>query len=226
MTILIPYKPDLHEGEELRFALRSIDKYLTGFTNLIIIGQPPEWYNGIYMKVQDYPDRKQFTIYNKLLLATNREDVADNFILWNDDHFLLRHIDVTDIKYWYEGMLADTNSKTYGVRYYQAIQNTLRIIPNTFNFDIHVPIIFNKAKFRAMFSNKTTEICIKSYYCTVSGVNGEPMTDLKINQLFSEDAIRELLKGRIFFSTGSNGIRIPMMKVFNELYPDKSQWEK
>lgn len=226
MTVLIPYKQDVNEGEELGFALRSIDKYLTGVTNLIIIGDPPCWYKGEFIKAQDYIGRKQYTIYSKLLIGCELKNCTDDFIMFNDDHFMLNHLDVSEIKYWYDESLVNTKNKSYGARYYQAIQNTLKLVPHSLNYDIHVPIIYNKSKFRSIFGNKQDEVCIKSYYSTITGVEGEYMNDLKINQLFSEEAIKELIKNRLFFSTGGSGIREPMIKVLKQLYPTKSQWEK
>lgn len=227
MTIVIPYKPDIHEGYELRYALRSIEKNLAGFHKLYILGRPPNWFKGVWFPSTDWPGRKQFTIYSKIIeRCFDSPHESDDFLMWNDDHFLNKLLRVSDIKYWHNGLLATELYKGLSIRYREAVVNTLKTIPEGFNFDIHTPIIYNKSQFRKLFSNKTEEICIKSYYCNSLNIEGEKMDDCKIDTLLSEEAIKVRIKDKLFFSTGSNAIREPMKKVLEELYPNKSRWEK
>ena len=228
MTIVLPYKDDILSGTELLFALRSIEKHLTGFDNLVIIGDRPEWYKGEYVQAKDY-NGKQFSIYSKFLIACELSNVTDNFIMWNDDIFLLKDIDTCQIDNWYDGKMKDTACKNHGLRYKEAIANTLQYLPEGLNYDIHAPCIYNKKVFKMLFCNKTDEVCIKSYYYHYYKPNeGElyyEMKDLKINQLLSKEAIKELIKDRLFFSTSTNGMKKPMIELLNELYPKPSKWE-
>ena len=227
MTIVLPYKDDILSGVELKFALRSIEKHLTGFTNLVIIGTPPDWYNGESVYAKDY-NGKQFSIYSKLLVACELENVSEFFIMFNDDHFLLKPLDVTEIESWHDGYLKDTINKNHGIRYKEAIANTLQLIPNGRNYDIHTPCRYHKKGFKDLFGNRTDEICIKSYYFNYYEPTDEvyhEMKDFKINQLLSKEAIKELIKDRLFFSTSTNGMKKPMIELLNELFPNKSRWE-
>lgn len=231
MTIVIPYKDDILSGVELLFALRSIDKYLTGWTNVVITGTPPEWYRGESVYVKDCNGRKQFNIYSKILVACELKNVTEDFIMWNDDHFLLRPLGIEEIYNWYDGRLKDTAGKSHGVRYLETIKNTLKVIPDTLNYDIHTPCVYNKNMFKNLFREKSDEVCIKSYYfnhfvANHHVVKHEPMKDFKINQLLSKEAIKELIKDRLFLSTSTNGMKKPMIELMEELYPNKSQWEK
>jgi hypothetical protein len=225
-SIILPYRPEIFEGMELLYALRSIEKNLSGFDNLIIIGQPPDWFKGEWVSAQNYPGRKQYTIYQKLLIACELNNCSDNFIMWNDDHFLLQPLSVNDFKYWHNGTLKDELARpNIYARYYNAVKKTLDFIPDGINFDIHVPIVYNKDQFRKLFCNKQNEICVKRYYCNAIGLQGECMDDLKIDKLLSEEAIKELIKDRLFLSTTSNAMRAPMIKVLGEMFPFRSRWE-
>lgn len=236
MEIVIPYKSDIHEGEELRYCLRSIEKNLTGFTDLLIIGRPPEWFKGKWIYSQDYAGRKQYTIYQKLLLAGDtifKEDTTwdspEYFIMFNDDHFVNKPIHVRDFKYWHNGPLANELNRGLSARYWGAVKRTLEFIPDGLNYDIHTPIKYNKKWFKNLFHSKTDEICIKSYYCNSWQMLDhliEYMDDCKIDTLLSEEAIKVRIKDRLFFSTSANAIREPMKKVLEELFPNKSRWEK
>lgn len=229
-TIVIPYKDDILSGTELLFALRSIDKYLTGWSNVVIIGTPPEWYKGEFVQAQDYRHRKQYSIYSKLLVACELNNVTDSFLMWNDDHFLLKHLHVGHIDSWYDCNLKETLNKNHGARYRETIANTLQIIPEGRNYDIHAPCRYDKPTFKMLFSNESREICIKSRYFNflnvLAGISGgSEMKDFKINQLLSKEAIKELIKDRLFFSTSTNGMKKPMIELLNELYPNKSKFE-
>lgn len=231
MTIVLPYKDDILSEWELKFALRSIDKYLTGFTNLVLIGDKPEWYKGEHVQVNDWTGRKQYSIYSKLLISCELNNVTNSFVMWNDDHYLLDDLDICEIYNWYDGRLKETAGKSHGVRYLETIKATIDIIPDTLNYDIHTPCIYNKEIFKLLFGNKTEEICIKSYYFNYYVANyhvikHEYMKDLKINTLLSKEAIKVLIKDRLFFSTSTNGMKKPMIDLMNELYANKSQWEK
>ena len=220
MQLVIPYKPDIHDGLELLYCLRSIEQNLTGFTDLVLIGRPPDWCKVKWIPVQDYAGRKQFTIYQKLLTIE-----ADNFLMFNDDHFLLQPLQVHQFKYWHNGLLADELNRGLSMRYREAVNNTLKF-QSGLNFDIHTPIVYNKAQFRKLFLNKQEEICIKSYYCNSLKITGEYMEDCKIDTLISKEAIQDRIKDRLFFSTGSNAIREPMKEFLQEAFPNKSRWEK
>jgi len=202
----------------------------------LIIGRPPDWYKGKWIYSQDYAGRKQFTIYQKLLLAgdtifnpDSTWDSPEYFIMFNDDHFVNKAIDVSDFKYWHNGPLKNELNRGLSMRYREAVKTTLDFLPDALNYDIHTPIKYHKKWFKNLFHNKENEICIKSYYCNHWKFLEELkvyMEDCKIDSLMSEEAIKERIKDRLFFSTGSNAIREPMKKVLQELYPNKSRWEK
>lgn len=243
MDIVIPYK-NTGEGLELRFALRSIEKYLKGFDvsendhrgtdNIWIVGELPTWLrerteNNHFYRVSnilhdDASGRKQYNIMRKLFAASTDECVSKKFIYWNDDHFLLKPLHVNEIKPWYHGTLKDALEKSTN-RYHTAVLNTLNHFGNIKNFDIHVPCVFEKEKIHQLYRLEwgSNEYIIKSSYFNDS--EGEEMTDCKINAPKTKEAIEERIKDRLFFSVGPNGLRSQMIKKLNELYPDKSKYE-
>lgn len=246
MTIVIPYKTEVHAGTELKFALRSIEKYLTGWDNIVIVGDCPDWIlksevikSGQSKKVifgihhipaTDQTARKEFNIYSKLLKVCGLDDLPENFIYWNDDHFLLRPIHVSEIKSWYCGTLQQDLNRPSSARYRSDIQQTIMLLNNVFgardfkNFDIHVPIIFNKHTFKMIFKDLTSELCIKSYYCEMSGVKGEEMPDCKIDGWHEKEKVKQIIDNKLFFSNGTSLCR-PTLEVLEDLLPRKSKFE-
>jgi len=197
-----------------------------GFGNVVVIGQPPSWYIGESVTAQDYDGRKQYTIYQKILIGCELNNVTDDFIMFNDDHFLLKPLYAENIKYWHNGPIANEMNRNLTARYAHAVENTINILPDAMNFDIHIPIIYNKAKFKMLFGNKNDEVCVKTYYCESLQLQGEEMADCKIDQLLSYEAIKEYIKDRMFFSTSINSIKAPMRAVLEDMFKEKSRWEK
>jgi hypothetical protein len=222
MDIVIPYIADPHDGLELRYALRSIDKYLSGFGSLFIVGNAPKWLHN-YKSIQgkDYTGRPQFSIKEKIIAACKDERVGDDFIMWHDDHYLLG--ECFGLSYWYDISLSGLASiSTKG--YKRVVEDTLSKFPDGLNYDVHCPIVFNKTQFvQTMYH--TEEQLVKSTYCNSINAAGFYMPDCKLNFPYAYSAIRAKINDRLFFSTGVYSLNEDMIRVLNELYPEASRWE-
>jgi len=218
MNIYIPYKMD--DGEELRFCLRSIDKYLSGYNDIYLICDKwPEWYKGKVLLHGDISIRKQLNIISKLFQVKD-----EKFLMFNNDHFLLKPLHINEIKNWYHGTLKEALNNATG-KYYTAIKNTIDHFGDVRYFDTHFPCIFTNHQIHRVFRLEwgSHEYVIKSAAFVDS--EGEEITDCKINHPMSKAAIDDRIKDRTFFSTGPNGMRMQMMVLLNELFPDKSRYE-
>lgn len=226
MNIVIPYKDEVHKGLELRYALRSIEKNLKWFKSVVLIGDKPDWYKGEHIPAKDYTGRKEFSIYSKILTACEQTEITENFLFFNDDHYLLKPLTISEIKYWHNGLLIHELERRIGGRYRLVIQNTFELLGNGYpnNYDIHTPIIYNKSKFKELFQGLQKEVCIKSVYANQAEVQSEYMDDFKMDGDFWEDQIREKIKDKLFLSTGTC-LCTSMVKVLGELFPNKSNFE-
>lgn len=68
-------------------------------------------------------------------------EISENFIMWHDDHILLKPLDVSQIKAWHNGQLINELKRSHS-GYRQTVQNTLNFWeedyqPHILNFDIH-----------------------------------------------------------------------------------------
>jgi hypothetical protein len=198
----------------------------------VIIGEPPDWYNGIKIAAADYSGRKQYSIYRKLLTYIESDICETRFMFWNDDHFLLRPTNEFDIAQYHNGHLENEFNRNLTGRYYQAVLRTINLLNssgnnNPLNYDIHCPCIFGSKKFKELFSSQQDELCMKSFYFNNQKEGrSEYMDDLKINDSISPEAINNLIKDRWVFSTGPNGLSKNMLLVLSSLYPKKSKYEK
>lgn len=223
--------------KELRYALRSVEKHLTGYGDIFIIGYCPPWLqNVIHIPATDgdktYENERN--IYNKIMLACEDERVTENFLFMNDDHFLLKDYEAGKFPYYAYGFLSDYLNRQDP--YKTTLQNTFDKIGDHLFFDIHCPIIYSKSSFRMM-----TELLqldwsmkwaygIKTIYCyfisTLQGLKAENCPDLKIRDPLPSSKIRELISGRPWFSMNNAAREGGIETVLQELYPNKSKYEK
>lgn len=219
---------------ELRYCLRSITKHLTGYGNIFIIGEKPEWLrNIVHIPCPDYSDKtyhKERNIFEKIMAACRDERVTDDFLFMNDDHYMLQNFEAEQFPYYCQGWLSEFMTVT---DYKYTVSNTLDLYReiNDVYFDIHCPLIYNKKMFVDILNpldwSKNFGYCIKSVYCNnVNELRAIEYPDLKINEVYSSDQIRKLIAGRPWFSIGDKAREGGLLRVLNELYPNKSIYEK
>lgn len=215
---------------ELRYALRSIEKHLKGYRDIYIVGECLKWLSeAIHIPAKDTFGRKEYSIFSKIMKAVDDPRVSDDFVFWNDDIFLIKDLHVNDFKFWYEGTLWEKHEKSHG--HYKAAIGNLVGYCNELSapyMDIHTPIIYGKDKMKLLNNmDWTKEYVIKSLYVIHAfGQNEfEKMPDLKINKHLPYDEIQAKLAGRTFFSIGAYGVCPGMTRTLNELFPTKSKYE-
>jgi hypothetical protein len=229
-----------HNDQELRYCLRSIEKHLTGYGDIFLIGHMPKWVRGcIHIPATD-EDRtwwKERNIYRKILLACEDPRVSDDFLFMNDDHYLLSDFVAGEFPYYYSGMLYQEASRDD--QYGATAKNTLQLINLQKGWhddrywrywDIHCPIIYNRNSFGWLSKfdwGKKHGYCIKTAYSWFVGGIAMEYPDLKINQPLPPSKIKELITGRSWFSVGNKAFDIGggMANVLQELYPNKSKYE-
>lgn len=176
---------------ELRMSLRSVEKYLSGYGEVWIIGERPEWLQNINHKpLSDISKISDFNIMRKIQVACQTAEISDDFIFFNDDHYLLQPFEAATFPYFHEGSLdayvANRQKDSYGKR----AANTLKFLKDnklpTKHFDSHMPIIYNKELFlkhvvnAVDWANKDGFI-IKSLYANALNIEGEEAKYNKIN---------------------------------------------
>lgn len=228
------------DNTELRYCLRSIVKHLSGYGDIFLIGDKPDWVqNVIHIPATDgdMTYDKERNIFNKLMIACRDERVSEEFLMVHDDHYLLKDFVAGEFPYYSDGPFAEQMSIS---DYKHTIANTADFfkyghIYNAQHYDVHCPIIFNKdcaQWLHAINWEKKYGYCIKSCYCTIPEVaqsiiyKREACTDLKIRDPFPASKIMELIAGRHWFSMGDKARAGDMLEVLQSLYPTKSPYEK
>lgn len=215
MDIVIPLAKDRYTNYyELRMTLRSIEKNLTGYRDIYIIGEKPGWLNNvIHIPLNDISGRKAWSIFRKMLTAANSESVSQKFISWADDTYLLEPLQTCDFKAWYDNTLQYWLTLNVNSLYRNIIRNTHKEFPEGIFYNVHTPCIYDKDKFKSLtkYNWSTTEYLIKSMYFNLYPYNPEPMKDPKRH------------KGLFYSSSGK--MYVNEDKMLRELFPNPSRYE-
>jgi hypothetical protein len=241
MDIVIPViKHDLFNHVELRYTLRSIEKYLTGFADVWIIGHAPTWCKGVYhLDFPWYgPERPNFNIRDKLLHAANEERISDYFLYFNDDHILTKPADAKNYPDYYDGYLGDRVYKENQTPYNEIVENThkmLRWRPSALYYDVHTPIAINKNDFLSIMASMAWHppgYIIKSIYRNQvvhrpPRHKNEKVKDLKvIRPIDNPNKWHQLMTEVPVISTDAGAINACFRQVMEEVFPQKSNFEK
>jgi hypothetical protein len=216
------------ENNELRFTLRSIEKHLTGFDEVMIAGDHlPDWLTGVD-KVE-FGDVSRFAAINTLEKVKQclRYTNADQFLLSYDDVFLNKNFIADEFPDYYNGEL--NNFLKMRGDYKTSCMKTFKWLKErgfkTKKFGVHCPFLFNRNLFievTKMFKNEEPGLLYKSIYGNLCTVNPEFKKDIIINLPLNLPGNLSTLP---FYSIRDGKVNYLMQNFFQEQFPNKSQFE-
>lgn len=208
MTVLIPLR-NHDNGNQLRFALRSITTHHPEINRCILVGGCPEWYTGEWVSHKDYiPDRKEENIRDKVLAGSK---VLGEFLMANDDHILLAPIRTT----WNKGLLSETlRTRNPNGSYARLLVNTMQRYGDVSNVDTHCPMwMTGEGVQRTAFEWPRFGIGFKTCYAQENGIQSEYMEDCKVD--------KGIPAGREWFSISD----IYRVKELQNIFPTPCKFE-
>jgi hypothetical protein len=239
MTILIPLGTGSRwKNNELRYCLRGICKHLHNWTNIVLIGEKPDWLKPdqrlIHLPFPEKPSsrQKEQNIHKKIINGIESGHCSGDFLFMNDDHFILQDLNAKWFPCHHKGPLSETLKQTKSVNgYARTIKNTLAYLvgkgiqaPN--NYDTHCPIIYNGEKYLQVMAGLSFPdygYCLKTMYCNLTGAKGFYYPDLKVRSI--DNGFPGQIQGRLYFSTGAVDSYFLLETEMNKLYPNPSIWE-
>lgn len=190
MDILYPLKYE-ENNFELRYSLRSLVNL--PHDKIFMCGFKPSWVTSdvIEIHVEQNPFESKYLRSIKNLIAAMDDDrISENFILMNDDFFILKPIDPELLPALHRGPLNDminyfyrkhtSSAYTHGLI---AVFNKLEEIgvSDPLSYELHVPMVINKTNFK-----KALAICLeiegfgkRTIYGNMFLKGGEEFADVK-----------------------------------------------
>lgn len=215
-----------HEDMELRLSLRCLYENAKNIDRLFIVGNCPEWVNGVHHIPMEDTYVAETNAFLKILRACE-SDISNEFLLMNDDFFMLKPFDAEKYPFYCRGFLKDRIADDpYG----QSIKKTCEFLeshnkPNPLDFEVHCPIRINKG-IMSLFKDTAESIkreptgyLCRSLYCNIFNKNGVGCKDTKIREDKWQDPNET---GCI--STSDNCDQI--LAKLETMYNTKCGWEK
>jgi len=223
-------------NNEIRYSIRSVEKHVKGYRNIIIVGSKPSWLNGIIHVKSEDPLRHNAdgNIALKVLKVCELKELSETFLFINDDHIFLRDIHILDIPDFYKGNL-DKKPESFftGGLYKQRLKRTLDILKErnlpTKHFDCHTPILINKDLFPGIIRKfpfqESIGFTMKSLYANSLKKEGVYRLDLNIKTHLSLTAIEKVTEGHVIMAFNDGGLNGDLKKFLKDKFPLKSKFE-
>lgn len=222
LDIVYPYK---HKGgHELRYSLRSLVNL--PHRRVFIAGDCPDWTQHVtHVAVRQGVDKYGNSLAN-ILAACQRPDLSDDFVLMNDDFFVLSPQE--EIPAYHQGDLQTyIETRSHRDSYLDLAAATKSLldeegVTDSKFYGIHIPTILNKHRVIELserFSGKP--IMLRTLYHNIYGSGGIQRADVKKYNM--HDRITET----DYLSTSDGYARLPMFKSFiGKLFPQPCYYEK
>lgn len=200
----------LCNNEEIRYSLRALEQNMLDMGKLFIIGEDPGFLKDFtHIPARDIYKQKWQNGYSKIRMAASLAEVSDEFLLMNDDFFMLEPFNGAEFPFY---ALKGSNGGIDG--------------PNSFH--IHSPLRIKKE----WYLNMPLELEAKglhsprTFYCNFYKAPPTFCEDFILRAAPGCRDFEEQIKGRPCFSIGDNAMLYePFYNWLKERYPDPSKFE-
>lgn len=215
---------------EMRYSLRSAEKNLR-YGRVFVIGDLPTFARGLIHVPHEGPTSKFENGVARILAAAHDERISEDFILMNDDFFIMQPFD--EVPYLWTSKLG-TYAKRKKIRpdmpdnsrYFKMILAAIELLgPNAKMFQAHFPIVYNKKLLRRLERKYQLPngVSLRTLYCNEYGIAGQyQRIDFKATTPY--ELTRYIDKP--YMSTGD---LVAQTKRFKEMmqakFPDPSSYE-
>jgi hypothetical protein len=217
------------DNEELRYSIRSVFKYATN-PRVIVFGGRPSWYSGEYVAIKEQKSKFN-NIHNAVYEIAHSDLVSENFVLMNDDFYLLKPFD--GVTTYHGGSLQNKIDKykmfCTNLRYANMLQAThdklrLQGIEEPIDYDMHVPFPMVKSKLQETVKYKTL---YRSTYGNLADVGGIEINDVKVykNGPMTEMSFDYLNNDSLFISSLDGSFELILNDLLREEFPYASPLE-
>ena len=158
---------------ELRYSLRSVEKNFPHHKVVFYGGKPVGLHPEKQVVVKQEGDRKYDRVRNMLKMIAENDEITEDFVLFNDDFFVMDK--VKDLPYYACGSLTDLcvriecRNNYHPTPYTTELKKTYAALRSknylAENFELHVPIIFNRRLLREVLEEFPDNKGTRSLYC-------------------------------------------------------------
>ena len=223
-----------YNNEELRYSLRSLEKFGQNVGRVFITGECPKFVD--QTKVTFLPELdigcRAINHWWKVHQTFSKTDIGDRALLMYDDIFFCKPTDCAKYPWRWRGELPTLRPDG---EYQKSLYNAERWLEQRYmpilNYCLHQPCIYEKDKFLSMEKDfeelKLSDVAMspRAVYANRFDVGKTDfMEDLKIRS--KVDNLDELIKDRDCFSIADDCYEGPVKEWLEKNLPERSMWEK
>jgi hypothetical protein len=210
------------ENEELRYSIRSAVKNLP-HDNLWVVGKKPDWYSGNFINVDKFGDSYD-KVREALKVASNTEEISEEFILMNDDFFIVKP--VSEVEHFYIGTLKDRIESRRSGGYSRLLQKTHKDLSDRkykdpLDYELHIPMRMTKTGVARIIEMPGLW---RSSFGNVFAVGGTQRNDVKL-YTHEDWESRTDLHDSEYLSTNDKSFPQMHKKIFKDMFPEPSVYE-
>jgi len=176
--------------EELRYSLRSIEKNFPHRFVWFVGGQPQGLKPDRLVRHTQFGANKWLKIKSSMLEVVKHEELSDEFFLFNDDFFVTKPFEKEFVNFT-DRTLADRiedfrrenpRLNRYAMSLVQTEEELKAHGYGTLNFEVHLPMLFEKNKVEAALC-RCFSPQMRSLYGNIVGCKVKDRRDVKVNSL-------------------------------------------
>lgn len=232
MDILYPIKKTTL-NEELRYSLRSLVNI--PHNKVFIVGDCPDFINeeNVFYIPNTKEESRYKTTTNHIKIACQCKELSEDFILMNDDFFILNPITEEDLNL-NRGYII--NIFAYYIAHHRPLTHYDQLVIQSMNelkkmgfekpisFELHTPIIINKTNFLSIvnkLNNDSLHCCKRSVYGNHFIKYSKTIEDVKVlsNHIFKPEDYTNLM-------SCSEVCWTKIKSFIQKKFPNKSIYEK
>lgn len=195
---------------ELLFSIRSLEKHMKDLGRIFVVGERPTWLkNVIYISCPDPYEKAWQNAFYKVKKACEHPSLNDEFLLMNDDFFMLKDFVGSEYPYY---ALANRDGGCNG----------------PYSFAVHAPIKINKSLYKQIPLDITQkgDWSPRSLYGNFFRVEPVFCNDFNINVNHATLDLHTQLLGKPHIATGHDAILNDDFLVLLESYfPEPTKYE-
>lgn len=230
------------EDNELRYSLRSLEKYFEDIGDVWIVGAKPPWLQNInhIPFPHNYRSNKDANLISAMIRVCLEKELSTNFVFMNDDQCLLSPMKKEDFKPYYIRDLSKT-VEWEETRWQRRLKRTFEKLQSEnkpgYHLDAHIPDMYDKTKCPEVMLNydygTDNGYTINTLYLNNCLKESELDPALQVNSvraafgksLDDESAIRDIMTGKKFLMYNDVGLTPSLKKIMVDLFPIPSKFE-
>lgn len=248
---VIPYVTNPNGWEELRYAIRALDKNFVDLNNLWIVGDKPDWLNeGVRVIPRDVVMSEDDTVRNfnycqSMWMAARCPDITDDFLYLADDHYILtprtaqNFVDTVIVR---ENMAlysqADrlTADREWQLMIWDTVDRLLKVGLGGWNYETHTPKLVNRSNLMDMFAafgyadgRLIWQTAYGNMFPPPDGIQGFLSEESELKAGFYGPATFEEVKAKadkaVFMNHNDDGLHDGVKRYLEERFPEPSKFE-